>query len=138
MDTKIKSVFAKPEGSVIASIAVAGSVWAIYNMNVGAVSTAHASDANHPANESSRKKAGYTAFIFVSGLTVLTRDMHVGLFGFTSIIAMEINYRHAIMASPVTGEMVPPAGSSYQPASGNNVVDFSAAGSNAPAQGYVG
>lgn len=135
MDTKFKSIL-KPEGSVVSGIAVAGSVWAIYNMNVGNASTAHASDANHQSLESSRKKAGYMSFIFVAGVTLITRDANVGLLGFGSVVAMELNYRHSIMASPVTGQMVPPAGSSYSPAS-DNVIDFSNTGANAPMQGYT-
>lgn len=128
----------KPEGSIVSGIAVAGSVWAIYNMNVGPVSTAHASDANHGSLESSRKKAGYIAFAFVGGITLITRDANVGLLGFASIVAMELQYRHAIMANPVTGQMVPPAGSSYTPAGGQNVVDFANAGASSPGTGYTG
>src|SRR5215472_3539271 len=112
----------KPEGSVVSGIAVAGAVWAIYSMNVGPVSQAHASDANHPANESARKKAGYIAFTFVSAITLITRDANVGLLGYASIIAMDLQYRHAIMAHPGNGEMQPPAGGSYTPA-GGSVVD---------------
>jgi hypothetical protein len=127
----------KPEGSYVAGIAVAGGVWAIYNMTVGPMSTAHASDANHPANATSLKKAGYMAFVFVAGLTVIAKDSNVGLLGFGSIIALQATYRHAIMASPVTGQMVPPAGSGYTPA-GGNVVDFANAGAMADGPGYTG
>lgn len=127
----------KPEGSIVSGIAVAGSVWAIYNMNVGPVSTAHASDPNHGSLESSRKKAGYTSFIFVAGVTLITRDANVGLLGFASIVAMELEYRHAIMANPATGQMVPPAGSSYTPA-GGNVVDFADSGATRNGPGYTG
>lgn len=137
MNYKFKSIL-KPEGSIVSGIATAGAVWAIYNMNIGPASTAQASDANHSALESSRKKAGYMCFIFVAGITLVTRDANVGLLGFGSIVAMEFNYRHSIMADPITGVMQPPAGSGYQPAGGNNVVDFASAGANAPAQGYTG
>jgi len=128
---QFKSIL-KPEGSVVSGVALAGGVWAIYSMNVGNVSTAHASDANHMSLESSRKKAGYMSFIFVAGITLITRDANVGLLGFGSIVAMELNYRHAIMADSTTGQMVPPAGSGYTPASGNSVVNFSNAGANSP------
>lgn len=127
----------KPEGSIIGGVAVAGSVWAIYNMNVGPVSTAHASDANHAALESSRKKSGYTAFIFVSAITLIAKDVNIGILGFASIIAMELDYRHAIMVSPVTGMIQPPAESSYSPA-GGNVIDMASTGANAPGTGYTG
>lgn len=134
---KFKSIL-KPENSVIAGIATAGSVWAIYNMNIGPASTAHASDPNHPAIESSRKKAGYMAFLFVSGITLVTRDANVGLLGFASIVAVDFNYRHAIMTHPETGQMIPPAESAYMPA-GGNVVDFANAGANGAASpGYTG
>lgn len=128
----------KPEGSVVSGVATAGAVWAIYNMNVGAVSQAHASDPNHISNESSRKKAGYISFMFVSAITLITRDANVGMLGYASIVAMELNYRHAIMASPLTGKIVPPAGTGYTPASGNNVVDFSNAGATTSATGWTG
>lgn len=114
-----KSVM-KPENSIIAGIATAGLVYAIYQMDVGPVSTAHASDANHPSLESSRKKAGYTSFIAVAGLTLMTRDTNIGILGFVSIIAMEAHYRHAIMSDPNTGKIMPPADSVYQAA--ENVV----------------
>jgi hypothetical protein len=114
-----KSVL-KPEGSVVSSIAVAGSVYAIYSMNVGTVSSAHASDANHISLESSRKKAGYTSFIFVSAITLITRDANVGILGFGSIVAMEVLYRHAVMADPFSGQMQAPAETNYTTA--ENVV----------------
>lgn len=136
LDLFKKSVL-KPEGSIIGGVAVAGSVWAIYNMNIGPVSTAHASDPNHGALESSRKKSGYTAFIFVSAITLIARDANIGLLGYASIVAMELNYRHAIMVHPVTGQIQPPAESSYSPA-GGNVIDMSSAGAQASAPGYTG
>lgn len=136
---KFKSIL-RPENSVLSGIAVAGSVWAIYNMSVGDMATAHASDANHASLETSRKKAGFMSFVFVSGITLITRDANVGLLGYASIIGVDITYRHSIMASPQTGEMQPPAESAYMPAGSGNlsVVDFSSAGTNAPMQGYTG
>lgn len=110
----------KPEGSVVSGIAVAGSVYAIYSMNVGTVSQAHASDANHGSLESSRKKAGYTSFIFVSAITLITRDVNVGVLGYGSIVAMEAIYRHAIMVEPFSGQVQAPAETTYTPA--ENVV----------------
>lgn len=121
----IKSIL-KPEGSIVAGLAVAGSVYAIYQLDIGPVSQAQASDANHPALESSRKKAGYTSFLLVSGLLLLTRDANVGTLGYASIIAMEAHYRHAIMADPNTGVIQPPAESAYMPA--QNVVPLSQQG----------
>lgn len=122
---KFKSVL-KPEGSIVSGVAVAGSVWVIYNQGLGSVAAAQMTDANHNAMETSRKKAAYTAFLFVSAVTLITRDANVGILGFGSIAAMELQYRHAIMADPVTGIMQPPGETGYQPAA--NVVPLNAQG----------
>lgn len=113
----------KPEGSVMAGLATVGAVYGIYQLNLGNTSMVHATDANHPANDSSRKKAGYTALILVSGLTLITKDANIGILGGATIIAMEITYRHAIMAHPLSGQMVPPDASAYQPAQ-DNVIPY--------------
>jgi hypothetical protein len=114
----------KPEGSVMASLATVGVVFAAYQLSIGDVSNAYASDANHPALASSRKKAGYTALALVSGLTLITRDGNVAVLGFGAIVAMEVHYRHAIMSSPETGRIQAPGATAYQPA--ENVVPITA------------
>jgi hypothetical protein len=116
----------KPEGSVVSGLAVAGLVYATYQLDVGPVSSAQASDANHPTLETSRKKAGYTSFALVAIVTLLTRDANVGILGGASIIAMECHYRHAIMADPVTGIMQPPSPANYTPA--ENAVPYAQQG----------
>lgn len=110
-----KSVL-KPEGSIVAGVAVAGTVYSIYQLDLGPVSQVQMTDPNHPTLETSRKKAGYTSFIAVSLLTVLTRDANVGILGFLSIVAMEAHYRHAIMADGITGMLHPAAPDKYAPA----------------------
>lgn len=110
----------KPEGSVMAGIAVAGTVYAIYNLNAGSVAQVHMTEANHPALEASRKKAGYTAFVLVSALLLITRDGNVGTLGYASIIAMEVAYRHGIMVDPASGIMQAVSPNKYMPA--ENVV----------------
>lgn len=119
----LKSVL-KPSESVMTALAVAGTVYAIYNLDVGSVSQAAASTPNHPALESSRKKAGYTSYIVVAALTLITKDGNVGVIGFASIVAMEIHYRTAIMSDPVTGQIVAPSAAAYVPA--ENVVPINA------------
>jgi hypothetical protein len=116
----------KPEGSITSGIATLGLVFATYNLTVGPVTQAMASDANHPINESSRKKAGYIAFAEVSAIALLTRDMSVGILGYSGIVAMEVSYRHAIMADPMSGVIQPPAGTAYTPA--QNVIPLTQQG----------
>jgi hypothetical protein len=113
----------KPDQSVMASVASVAFVVAIYQMNVGTIAQAHATDPNHRVLESSRKKAGYTALMGVSALTLLTRDANVAILGGGAIIAMELNARHAIMAHPDTGKMTAPEASGYEP-SYDNVVSM--------------
>lgn len=118
-----KSVL-KPENSVVAGIATAGLVYSVYQMDLGTVSQVQATDANHPILEPNRKKAAYTSFILVAGLTLISRDANVGILGFLSIVAMEAHYRHAIMTDPATGVLTPPSPNKYMPA--ENVVPFAA------------
>ena len=116
----IKSVL-KPEGSVMAGLATVGVVYGIYQLNIGSVSQAQASDPNHPILESARKKAGYTSLVLVAGLTLLTKDGNVGILGAGTIVAMELSYRHAIMAHPISGSMQAPDASAYQPVTPDQV-----------------
>lgn len=101
------------------SAATVGGVVAIYELHIGSVAQAHATDANHPANESSRKKAGLIALGAVAAFTLITKDANIGILGGATIIAMEVTYRHAIMTSPLTGEIQPPNASAYTPAGAN-------------------
>lgn len=123
----IKSIL-KPEGSTMAGLATVGTVFAVYQLNVGSVSTAQASDANHPVLESSRKKAGYTSLALVAALSLITRDVNVFILGCGSIIGMEIVYRHGIMANPLTGKMENPRPLTSEYAPAENVVPMYAQG----------
>lgn len=120
----------KPEASTMAGLATVGTVFAVYQLSVGSVSQAAATDANHPVLESSRKKAGYTALLAVAGLTLITKDANVGILGAGSIIAMELVYRHGIMSDPLSQKMQNPApGAAYAPA--ENVIPFQYQGETA-------
>lgn len=111
-----KSVL-KPEGSVAAGLATVGLVWGVYNLNIGNTSNAQATDANHPVMETSRRKAGLTALVTVAALTLITKDANVGILGSGAIIAMELSYRHGIMAHPLSGQLQNPnPNAAYEPA----------------------
>lgn len=117
-----KSVL-KPDASTMAGVATAGTVFAIYQLNVGSVAEATATDSNHPVLASSKKKAGYLALGAVAALTLITKDANIGILGAGSIIAMELVYRHGIMADPNTVKMQNPApGAAYAPA--ENVIQM--------------
>jgi hypothetical protein len=116
MDFFSKSVL-KPEGSIVAGIATVGTVYGIYQLSVGPLSQAHATPANHPVLESSRKKAGLISLVFVSALTLIARDANIGILGGGTIIAMELAYRHGIMANPQSQMMENPnPAAAFEPA----------------------
>lgn len=132
---KFKSLL-KPETSAGASVATLGLVYGIYQLNIGSASQAQATDANHPVMESCRKKAGYTSLVAVAGLTLLTRDGNVGIAGSLAIIAMELTYRHSIMAHPLTGRLTPPDHSAYEPVDASMVPDYPPDDADADYSGY--
>ncbi len=109
---EIKSILS-PEGSIIAGMATVGLVYAVYQLDAGSVSQVAASDPGHPANTGSIKKAGYTAFIMVAGVSLLARDPNIAILGMASVIAMDLHYKHAHMANPDTGQLVVPGPSQY-------------------------
>lgn len=107
----------KPEGSTVAGLATVGAVFGIYQLNLGTAAVVQATEANHPVLESSRKKAGYTALVLVAALTLITKDANVGILGGGTIIALELNYRHGIMANPQSGRIQNPnPHAAYEPA----------------------
>lgn len=114
----------------MAGLATIGAVFATYQLNIGNVSQASATDANHPVLSNSRKKAGYTALALVATLTLITKDANVGILGGGTIIAMELSYRHGIMANPqdMTIQNPNPA-TAYEPA--ENVIQFNYQGETA-------
>lgn len=108
--------YLKPENSIVAGLAVMGVVFAIYQLNLGSGVQVQMTDANHPATETARKKSGYEAGVVVAGIGLIAKDANIIILGSASIIAMELNYRHAIMSHPETGQIVPPSESTYMPA----------------------
>lgn len=118
----IKSIL-KPDASTMASLATVGVVFAVYQLNVGTVSQATATDANHPVLNASRKKAGYTALGLTAALFLITRDANVGILGCGTIVAMELSYRFGIMANPQSLSLQNPnPQTAYEPA--ENVTPF--------------
>jgi hypothetical protein len=125
----MKSIL-KPDASTMAGLATVGVVFSIYQLNVGSVAQATATDSNHPVLNASRKKAGYTALAIVGALTLITRDANVGILGAGTICAMELSYRYGIMANPNSLKIENPSPSTaYAPA--ENVIPFAYQGETA-------
>ena len=107
----------KPEASTMAGIATVAAVAGVYQLSLGPISQAQATDPNHPVLESSRKKAGLSSMVLVSGLFLITKDFNLAILGGATIIALELVYRHGIMADPMSGRMQNPSpATAYEPA----------------------
>lgn len=117
--------------SIIMSGATVALTIGLYTGVVGPVSVAHATEANDGNLQASKKKAGITALVGISGIALIARDPNIVILGGATVIAMELMYRHAISSHPETGQIVSPAPSAYQPA--ENVVPLNAQG---PAVSY--
>jgi hypothetical protein len=121
-----KSVL-KPEGSLMLGAAVAIGIFSLYQLDVGPVAAGAGHRPQPPdPGSSSRKKAGYTSLVLVAGLAVLAKDPNIVILGGAAIIAMEAHYRHAIMAHPDTGQMIPPTAGDFQDAQNVIPLDYQA------------
>lgn len=105
------------ENSVVVSLGAAALIIGIYSAKLGPVADAHATAANDGNMLASVKKAGWESTALAVGLALLTQDPNIVILGGATIIAEELTYRHAIMASPETGQIdLTPL--SYAPAGG--------------------
>ena len=105
-----------PEGSIVAGLATVGLVAAVYQLDVGQVSSVQLSPAYDNAAGMSIQKAGWTSLALVAGIALLARDPNIAILGGAAIIALHAHYRHAHMTDDQTGQLVPPGPSAYQAA----------------------
>ena len=100
----IKSVLTDSD-SVVTGVATMAVVFGIYNNKVGTLSSIHMTPANDANIAASIKKAGIISAVMVAGLFAITRDANIVILGASAIIAEELTYRHANMASDATGQI---------------------------------
>jgi hypothetical protein len=96
--------------SIMAAGLVAGAVFGLYQSHVGPVSQVHMTPANDQNVGTSIRKAGFVSVAMVAGFAFVAKDMNILIFGGSAIIAQELVYRHAHMASPETGQIQIQAG----------------------------
>lgn len=114
MATSIKTVLSSGE-SVTSGIATMALVFGIYNFKVGTLASVHMSPANDHNIAASIKKAGVVSAALVGGMFLITRDANIAILGGSAIIAEELTYRHAHMASESTGQIEIQPADYYQP-----------------------
>jgi hypothetical protein len=96
----------KPDGSIAVGIATAIVVYTVYDRALPNASVIHATDANDPNIEASRKKATWTSAGVLSAITLLTKDVNVFILGGVVLFALDFHTRHANASNPVTQELV--------------------------------
>ena len=107
------SIF-KPEGSVLAGVAVAALVYGTYSQAVPNAAVMHATQPHDTNIEAGRKKAAWTSAAVVGGVSLIARDPTIFVLGGLVLIALDFHARHANATSPDTGELVSTRG--YEPA----------------------
>jgi len=103
------------ENSIIVALGVAALIIGLYNAKLGPLADAHATGANDGNLNAALKKAGWESVVMIAGLALLTQDANIVILGGATVIAEELGYRHAIMASPDNGQIQVTA-ASYVPA----------------------
>lgn len=106
----------KPEGSIVAGLAVVALVYADYSIHLGSMVQVQKTASNDDDVEASRKKAGWSSLVLVSGVSLLAKDPWIFVLGSAAIIAMEASARHAIMTNSDTGRIELPGPAAWAPA----------------------
>lgn len=104
----------KPEGSLMAGLAVAGLTYGIYSFSVPNTATMHATTPGDVNIEAGRKKAAWTSVAIVSAVSLIAKDLTIFTLGGMVIIALDWHARHANAVDNTTGRLVHDLG--YHPA----------------------
>jgi hypothetical protein len=98
----LNSLFQKDD-SVVAGIMTMALIAGFYNFNVGTAAAVHMTPANDINVSAGIRKAGIMSAATITGLFLLSHDSSVVILGSATIIAEELTYRHANLASPESG-----------------------------------
>lgn len=104
----------KPEGSMLAGIMTGILVYGIYQVNTGNLATLHTTPAGDGNARAARKKASIEAIAAVSAISLLAKDVNIFILGGGITVLLDWHARHAIEASPETGQLTDNTG--YVPA----------------------
>jgi hypothetical protein len=104
----------KPEGSMLAGIMTGILVYGVYTVNTGNLATLHTTPAGDGNARAARKKAAIQSLAAVSAISLLARDINIFILGGGITVLLDWHARHAIEASPETGQLTDNTG--YVPA----------------------
>lgn len=99
----------KPEISIGVALATGTLVYAIYERSMPGVTDVRVAPAMDPHVSTSRKTAAWTAAGLVAGISLISRDPTVFIFGGALVVALDWWYRHANATDPATGMVSTPS-----------------------------
>jgi hypothetical protein len=94
----------KPEQSLGVGLATATMVYAIYANATPTIADIRVAKPGDNDINASRKMASWTAAFFVSGISLITKDVTIFTIGALSIVAIDWWHRHANEVNPATGK----------------------------------
>lgn len=96
----------KPEGSIMAGLAVGAVVFSVYSNATPPIADIRASQPNDTHIASSRKQAAIMSAGLVGAIALIAKDPTIFILGGAVIVGMDWWTRHANATSPKTGQMV--------------------------------
>lgn len=97
-----------PESSVVAGVATAGLVYAIFQATGPSVADKRVSQPNDPELSASERTAAWTAAAVVSAVSLLAKDPTIFAIGGVSVVVMSWAHRHANLYDPAARAVVAP------------------------------
>jgi hypothetical protein len=97
----------KPEGSMVAGLATAAVVFAVYQTALPSVADARSAQPGNADLQAAERSAGYISAGVVAGVALVAKDPTIFILGGAMVIAMSWWHRHADMVSPELGKAVP-------------------------------
>lgn len=95
----------KPEGSIMAGLAVGAVVFSVYSNATPPIADIRASQPNDTHIASSRKQAAIMSAGLVGAIALIAKDPTIFILGGAVIVGMDWWTRHANATSPKTGQL---------------------------------
>lgn len=98
----------KAEVSVLAGLATASIVYAVYSNMTPNIADIRVAKPNDPDVDATRKAAAWTSAAIVGGVSLIAKDATIFVMGGAMIIGMDWFHRHADQVTPITGRATAP------------------------------
>lgn len=101
----LKSIFRSPEGGVMAGLATAAAVYAIYGAALPPQADLRAGPPNDNDIESVRKGAAYKSAAVIGVVFLITRDLNTFILSGTSLVGIDYLSKHHNAYNSSTGKL---------------------------------